>query len=428
MQGDKTPLERLSRPMPKRPWIISQIGSREHYAIPSLLAQAGQLEFLLTDYWSKPQYLWEYIPDPRFRKLRQRHHPDILNKSVKAHSVGRMLYDLRAKSRGLGTWESTIHRNEWYQKCQLKQLRRLDKQGFFKQRQGIFFSYSYAALELFKFFRQRGWINLLCQIDPGRHEQDLVKAEIDKYPQFGKSWEAPPEQYWQDWKQETELADHILVNSPWSQKALEIQGIAAEKISILPLAYAASKAQHSPKDYPEAFDAQTPLKILFLGQINVRKGVHLILQALANSPELPVQIDFVGPVEMDLPPISDTRIRFHGPVSRGETETFYQEAHLFILPTLSDGFAITQLEAQRWRLPIVASHNCGAVVRDKDNGLLLSDTSSTAFLAALQNCLEHPDQLKHWSKNSAVDSPFSLDALRVNLNKLENQLVFKQTL
>ncbi len=33
-------------------WICSQIGAREHYAIPRVLHRAGKLEFLYTDLWA----------------------------------------------------------------------------------------------------------------------------------------------------------------------------------------------------------------------------------------------------------------------------------------------------------------------------------------------------------------------------------------
>jgi glycosyltransferase involved in cell wall biosynthesis len=49
------------------------------------------------------------------------------------------------------------------------------------------------------------------------------------------------------------------------------------------------------------------------------------------------------------------------------TDAFYERADLFLFPTLSDGFGLTNLEAQAWSLPIVASRFCGEVVRDGVN-------------------------------------------------------------
>jgi len=410
--------------MPSTPWIVSQIGSREHYAIPAILAENQQLDLLLTDYWSRPWQLWERIPKPRFRKLRQRNHPAIDDKKVIAQSLGRIRFDLQSKSRGDSTWEQTRKRNLWYQQKQLKQLRYLDSHGFFAKRRGIFFSYSYATRELFQFFKQREWKTVLCQIDPGKHEEDLVRREVEQYPQFAENWEPAPAAYWEDWLDELNLADKILVNSPWSQSALQSQGVPAEKIHILPLAFKEHANRAPTREYPASFSKDCPLRLLFLGQVNLRKGVHYLLEALKAAPELPLQVDFVGPMEMDLPHIDDSRLHFHGPVSRQETEAFYQNAHAFILPTLSDGFAITQLEAQGWGLPLIVSKNCGAVVRHGINGLLLHEISSQAIEKALKHCILHPEQLSEWSLNSKVPSDFTLSQLRVNLNELESFLGF----
>jgi glycosyltransferase involved in cell wall biosynthesis len=49
------------------------------------------------------------------------------------------------------------------------------------------------------------------------------------------------------------------------------------------------------------------------------------------------------------------RMKWLGPVTRHKAAEFYRDADVFILPTLSDGFAITQIEAQAHGLPVIAS-------------------------------------------------------------------------
>ena len=66
------------------------------------------------------------------------------------------------------------------------------------------------------------------------------------------------------------------------------------------------------------------------------------------------------------------------PVTRKQAAEFYRDADVFILPTLSDGFAITQLEAQAHGLPVIASKNCGKVVENGVNGIILDEPSGHA--------------------------------------------------
>ncbi len=56
-------------------------------------------------------------------------------------------------------------------------------------------------------------------------------------------------------------------------------------------------------------------------------------------------------------------------------ESYYRDADVFILPTLSDGFGLTQLEAQAWKLPVIASRYCGEVVRDGFNGVVIEEVT-----------------------------------------------------
>ena len=61
-------------------------------------------------------------------------------------------------------------------------------------------------------------------------------------------------------------------------------------------------------------------------------------------------------------------VRWIGPVSRAKTAAFYRQADLLVFPTFSDGFGLTQLEAQAWKLPIIATKFCGDVVQDRSVG------------------------------------------------------------
>ena len=109
---------------------------------------------------------------------------------------------------------------------------------------------------------------------------------------------------------------------------------------------------------------ERPLRVLFLGQINLRKGVARLLEAARILRNEPVEFWMVGPVEIANASAIERsrRVKWFGPVTRKQATEYYRDADVFILPTLSDGFAITQLEAQAYGLPVIASKFCGNVV------------------------------------------------------------------
>ena len=205
--------------------------------------------------------------------------------------------------------------------------------------------------------------------------------------------EWPQQRYWDNWKNECALADHIVVNSEWSRQALQQEGIDTNKIATIPLAYQrASDVEMTSDPMPAEFSANRRLRVLFLGQVNLRKGVKELTQAIRLLHNDPVEWTVVGGGDERL--MSELRelplTTVTGPVSRAEARRHYQQADVFILPTHSDGFALTQLEAAACGLPVVASQFCGDVVRHHQNGLRLSEVSPSAIVDAIRKLAQSP--------------------------------------
>ncbi|MGL5836378.1 MAG: glycosyltransferase family 4 protein, partial [Waterburya sp.] len=258
------------------------------------------------------------------------------------------------------------------------------------------------------------------QIDPGIIEAQIIQQEAAKHPQLSSAIiSSPNQQYWSNWQQECQIADRIIVNSDWSQQALQKAGIDQHKIITIPLAYqAANGAEEFTRTYPSNFSPQRPLKVLFLGQVIIRKGIAAILEAITLIQDYPLEFWFVGQVKVALPIafINHPQIKWFGAVSRSQTDDYYQQADVFLFPTHSDGFGLTQLEAQAWKLPIIASQFCGAVVKEQNNGLILPQITGEAIAETLIFCLQNPQQLAKFSSNSTqVLSNFTLSELAQKL-------------
>jgi glycosyltransferase involved in cell wall biosynthesis len=63
-----------------------------------------------------------------------------------------------------------------------------------------------------------------------------------------------------------------------------------------------------------------------------------------------VEFTFVGPIQISMPTdlLNRPRERWLGPAPHRATNAFYRNADVFLFPTFSDGFGLTQLEAQAW--------------------------------------------------------------------------------
>ncbi|MGH8021038.1 MAG: glycosyltransferase family 4 protein, partial [Opitutaceae bacterium] len=376
------------------------------------------------DYWSAGGGVTALAPGREATKASQRFHPELASAAVEHLGWRRLVFEMRVRLSKRSGWDTILRRNALFQRVMIRRLDRR-KDELRRAAPGIFFSYSYAALDLIRWFREIGWHTALGQIDPGIHEEDTVAAELARHPGLATDWTRAPARYWQLWREECALSDIILVNSEWSREALVSSGIEAGKIDIIPLAFEQSASTNDRVPPPDRFTRERPLRVLFLGQLTVRKGVHLALGAARKMRGEHVRWNFVGPADMDLP--ADLRgfpnVLWSGPVSREATAQLYREADLFILPTLSDGFALTQLEAQARGLPILASKFCGDVVRDGVNGLIIDPLSSDAIVERLRRVLDDPRLLARMIRASAVDARFSLETLARNLEQVESRLI-----
>ena len=162
------------------------------------------------------------------------------------------------------------------------------------------------------------------------------------------------------------------------------------------------------------------MRVLFLGQVNLRKGVSRLLQAAQTLLDEPVEFWIVGPVQIAKAEAAtdNARVKWSGPVTRKETAEKYRAADVFILPTLSDGFAITQLEAQAYGLPFISSKCCGGVVEDGRNGIILEEPSAECIAAAIRDCVADPNRLRTLGAASHVQNEFTTGMLGKRLQKL----------
>jgi glycosyltransferase involved in cell wall biosynthesis len=214
------------------------------------------------------------------------------------------------------------------------------------------------------------------------------------------------------------------------------QGVPESKLVVVPLAFEAihdegrgtrdeGYGNEEKSSRRSTFDARRPLRVLFLGQVILRKGIQYLIESARLLEKESIHFDIVGAIGISDAAVASApaNMTFHGPVSRDRTEEFYRSADLFVLTTLSDGFALTQLEAMAFRLPVIATPNCGEVVTDGVDGLIVPASDANALAEAFQLILQDPEKLQAMSEATGAKlEQFSLRRLGDNLAGLEQRL------
>ena len=390
-----------------------QIGARENYAVARALHRRGALAALVTDLWAGRGAPGSRVAARLVRSLGDRTHAELDGASVVSANAAALSREAWGRISGQGGWARVMARNRWFQRMAVDRLRRLG----IADGAATVFAYSYAARSVLEYARSRGWRTVLGQIDPGEAEERIVAEERNRAPELAPDWAPAPAAYWRDWREELALADRIVVNSDWSRGALVAEGVPADRIDLIPLAYEPpSGARGFRRRYPARFDAARPLRVLFLGQVNLRKGAGPLLEAARLLGDAPVELHLVGPLQIAPPPdLARARIVWHGPVPRSDVNAHYRNADILVFPTLSDGFGLTQLEARAWRLPLIVTDRCGAVVEDEVSGLVVRPGDGAGLAMAIRRCLENPGWLQSAADATAPGERHGIDHLADSL-------------
>lgn len=405
-------------------WFCAQIGAREHYAVPRVLHQQRQLAALYTDFWAGTaarQFL-QYLPAQAGRSLSARFHPDLAGAPVQAWNLSATAWEwsLRRQKKRQPNGGAYLGYLDIGSRFALRVRDRLKREASANS-SAIFFAYDTGALEALAWCRENKMPCVVNQMDPGRVEFDLVRDEEQRWPDWKSQPLVVPEEYCQRREQEWAAADRVVVNSRWSRDALIQQGVPAEKIAVIPLCYEAP-APAAPKI---SRPSGAPLRVLFLGQVILRKGIQYLFQAARLLEKENIQFDIVGPADIpsNILQTAPGNLRFHGRATRDQTAAWYQQSDVFVLPTLSDGFALTQLEAMAHGLPVIATPCCGEVASDGQDGFIVPSRDADALARALQRYLAEPGLLAAHSAAALVKAgQFTPARLAENLRHLEKSL------
>lgn len=159
-----------------------------------------------------------------------------------------------------------------------------------------------------------------------------------------------------------EKADKIIAVSNYTKnKIVEGYGISKDKIEVVHNAIEFNGEKKNKKSKRKKI-------ILFFGRLSLHKGPDYFIRAAKKVLDYKKDVLFVmaGSGEL-LPEMIDLscnlgigdKILFTGRLKEDEVEKIYEIADLYVLPSVSEPFGITVLEAASNGIPVIISKNCG---------------------------------------------------------------------
>ncbi|HVQ36147.1 MAG TPA: glycosyltransferase family 4 protein, partial [Pyrinomonadaceae bacterium] len=172
------------------------------------------------------------------------------------------------------------------------------------------------------------------------------------------------------WKQirkdsELELADLVIVPCEWASASLRFGKSPHKKVIKVPYGTPADEVSMREKK-PDG-----PFTVLFAGQIGVRKGVPLLLEAWQRLGLKNARLLMAGSLGL-----SETYLKGHngfqylGALPRVRLLEVMKEVDLFVFPSLAEGFGLVIGEAMAVGVPVLTTMNTGGpeLITDGDEG------------------------------------------------------------
>ncbi len=376
--------------------VVVHRGARDAYQVAAALAGAGLLERLVTDLYWPGDRLWAArlaaaLPGSVRSLPSARYHQQLPSALVRqSPASGLMSFLLEKVKAAPFAWRRNAIRST---DATLGRIA-----GRLATNTGsLLLSYSYYAYDAFQNYRQPG---VLFQLHPHPLSvRRILERELADHPDCAaslrKEWELSlPAGEFERLVAESRMAKHFLVASSFTRQTLIENGASPDAIRVIP--YGVDLERFAPPAPNASISA--PLRLLFVGTINQRKGIKYLLAALRLLGRAPVELTVCGRVVDDLSLFRScgAEVRVRPSVSLPELIEAYRQADLFVFPSVAEGFAQVLLEALASGLPILSTTHTAApdLIVEGQEGFVVEPRRPDLLAERIEWALAHRAELR----------------------------------
>jgi alpha-maltose-1-phosphate synthase len=146
-------------------------------------------------------------------------------------------------------------------------------------------------------------------------------------------------------------------------------------------------------------DQQGPLRLFFAGILGPRKGVHVLFDALSRIPARHYHLTLAGRWE---PGFREWVSKRHpieydwlGQLAHEEVYEACRRTHVFVFPSLAEGFGLVILEAMASGIPVIATDQTAGpeIIKEGIDGWIIPAGEVEALKTTLETAMEQRDRL-----------------------------------
>ena len=268
----------------------------------------------------------------------------------------------------------------------------------------MFDTYAYTCFEYLK----KNAPNIKCILDVTIMSRPFTRKVFDEIAERTKDLVLKKENFYlydekflENYQKEFTYGDFFLAGSQIVKKSVEFCGVDESAIAVNPYGVDINKFFAVPKE--KVF---SPLKLIVVGQLNRRKGIHQLLEVVTKYSADKVTLDLVGGYESTSDIYTKYKdcnnVKFHGFITHDVLYKMYQDAHVFVLPSFAEGMALVGLEAMASGLPLLCS-NCTGIndlITPYENGIVTHAGETEDIKAGIDWFIANMNQIPQMSEKA----------------------------
>lgn len=332
-------------------YVVAFNRDRDFYQLPLALHERGLLTRLITDYY-RPDAAW-VSRLPVLSRLAHRHADGLPSRLVTSRWRD-VLWQVLGPRLGVSLYRMS---RDVAADLSLTALRTAARRG------ANLFLYSEYAMEAFQRPEAAAMRKGLFFFHPHtRMIRQILSADFADHPECGWSMEhdfdmAQPAVQLDRLDREWSLADFIVCASGFTKRSLTASGCPPEKVAVVPYGIDVERVPFAENARP---GRDGLCRFLFVGQGVQRKGLHHLLKAWGRlrlpHAELVVVAAVVDP---GIAALAGPGVRILSRQSRADLWRLYNESHVFVMPSLVEGFGLVYLEALAAGCYAIGTDNTG---------------------------------------------------------------------
>ena len=346
--------------------IVAHPGRQNSYETALAMQEAGLLARYITGIYYKPESVCGRVVRLSGRaesEFYRRHQDGLSCDRVRQYPLGELLYLGASRFRPSARYVPGIVR--WRN----DRFDRLVGGVVERERPTGVICYDTCALHT---FRKAGDLGILRVLDQSvGHWRTLVammREEAQLQPDFADSLPLDvPERFLAQCAEEALLADVVLAGSPFVKDTMVHHGVESSRVEVIPYGADIERFKPAKREKDDRF------RLLFVGQLSQRKGIKYLLEAVAALTVPRLELMLVGGVVGSGHGLAAYREHFThvSNVPHHDVHRYFQQADVFVYPSLYEGSAIAIYEALASGLPVITTPNSGSMVRDGVEGFIV---------------------------------------------------------